>query len=96
MIDRIDDIRRAVEAVHGCSAKYECSFPVTEKRGEETVWEGFVESFALSQHPKAKRCYAWSFMERDEPRYVAVLELPPITSPHSALRAAIAGEQQIG
>ena len=31
--------------------------------GDKTVWEGVVESFAITGHPKAKRCYAWSFLD---------------------------------
>ena len=94
MSHRIESVRRAVEAMHECSARYECSFPVIEKLEQETVWEGFVDSFLLSEHPKAKRCYAWMYMDGEEPRYVAVLEIPPVTTPQLAVRVAIASGQQ--
>ena len=58
------------------------------------TWDGVVEVFKLTDNPQAKRCYAWSFLDKGEPRYVTVLELPPIDSACSAVRAAIASGQQ--
>ena len=55
MSERIENIRRAVAAMHNCEAAHERSAPVKEMFGTETVWEGVVESFALSGHLKAKR-----------------------------------------
>ena len=55
--------------------------PLSEKRIVErfraqTVWaEGVVESFALTGHPKAKRCHAWSIQDGSEKRYVTALEI---------------------
>ena len=91
---RIDQLREAVEAMHNCKASHEKSVPVVEMFGQQTVWEGVVESFAITGHPKARRCYAWSFQDGKEPRYVAVLELPPVESPQTAVRAAIASKAQ--
>jgi hypothetical protein len=92
--ERIENIRQAVEAMHGCTAAHEGSVPVIEMFGKQKVWEGIVESFALSGHPKAKRCYGWSFEDNGETRYIGVLELPPVKSPQTAVRAAIASGQQ--
>lgn len=95
MSKRIEDIRLVVEVMHDCAAKHECSVPVIEMFGKDEIWEGAVEVFALTGHSKAKRCYAWNFADNDaEPRYIAVLELPPVYSPHTAVRAAIASGQQ--
>ena len=94
MSDRLEDVRQAVELMHGCKAKHEKSIPLVEMFGEATVWEGVVESFAITGHPKATRCYAWSFLDGNEPRYIAVLEIPPVISPQTAVRAAIASGQQ--
>jgi hypothetical protein len=58
-----------------------------------------VEAFDLIGHPKAKRCYAWSHLEgdRDErTRYVAVLEIPPVVSPETAVRASIVSDMKKG
>jgi len=53
-----------------------------------------VESFAITGLPKAKRRYAWSFLEGSEPRYVTALGIPPVDSPQTAVRAAIASKVQ--
>jgi hypothetical protein len=60
--------------------------------GHMKAWEGVVEAFALTGHPKAKRAYAWSFLDGKEARYVTVLEVPPVESPQTAVRAYIANE----
>ena len=55
-----------------------------------TVWQGVVEVFQLRQHPQAQRCYAWSY--RDDAGHeemVAVLEVNPVISAQTAVRAAI-------
>jgi hypothetical protein len=94
MSERIENIRRAVEAMHECKAAHEQSTPVVEMFGKQTVWEGVVEAFVLTGHPKAKRCYAWSYMDGGEPRYIGVLELPPVESAQTAVRAAIVSGSQ--
>ena len=69
--------------------------PVHELFRGETVWKGVVEQFELVGHPKAKRCYAWSHRDGpidSEERFVAVLELPPVDSPQSAVKVAIVAE----
>jgi len=58
------------------------------------VWEGVVESFALTGHPKAKRCYAWSYQDNGETQYVNVLEIPPVVSAKTAVQAAIVSGAQ--
>jgi hypothetical protein len=54
-----------------------------------------VEVFTVTGHPKVKHCYAWSHRDgkddKDE-RFVAVLGLPPVDSPQSAVKVAIASE----
>jgi hypothetical protein len=86
---RIEDLRLAVEVMHHCKASHESSTPILETFRNQTVWEGVVESFALTGHPKAKRCYAWSFKKDGETQYVTALEIPPVESPITAVRAAI-------
>lgn len=94
MSQRIDQLREAVEVMHKCKAQHEKSVPVVEMFGSKTVWEGVVESFLIAGHPNAKRCYAWSFQDGGERRYVTVLEIPPVKSPQTAVRAAIASGEQ--
>lgn len=95
MSKRIEDIRLAVEATHNCAAQHEGSVPVIEMFGKDEIWEGAVEVFAITGHPTAKRCYVWNFADEGaKPDYIAVLELPPVFSPHTAVRAAIASGQK--
>jgi hypothetical protein len=87
-------LKRAVEAQHGCTATLTQSVPVRERYGDATVWEGVVHVFDLTGHPKANRAYAWSspIEGSDKRRFFAVLHLPPVTSPVEAVRAAIVAE----
>jgi hypothetical protein len=81
--------------MHKCEATHRETVPVHEVFQGETVWQGLVEVFDLTGHPKAKRCYAWSHREEvndvDE-RSVTVLKLPPVISPESAVKAAVMEE----
>ncbi|HTD66537.1 MAG TPA: hypothetical protein VK846_08420 [Candidatus Limnocylindria bacterium] len=54
----------------------------------QTAWKGDVEVFDLAGHPKAKRCYGWSYGEPEE--FITILELPPVDSPESAVKVAVA------
>ena len=68
---------------------------MTEVFQGEVVWQGKVEVFEIRGHPKTKRAYAWAHASgKDDKgkRYVAVLELPPVDSPQTAVRAAIMQE----
>jgi hypothetical protein len=95
MSKRIEDTRLAVEAMYKCAAKHESSVLVIEMFGTNEIWEGVVEVFALTGHSNAKRCYVWNFADEGaRPDYMAVLELPPVFSPHTAVRAAIASGQK--
>jgi hypothetical protein len=81
--------------LHNCSATWRESVPVHEIFNGKTIWQGEVEVFDLTGHPKAKRCYGWSHPEGDDnkgERFVAVLEIPPVRSPETAVKIAIAAE----
>ena len=56
------------------------------------VGEGEIAIFEICDHPQAKRAYAWSYQAGDNTRFVVVLEIPPITSPQTAVEAAIAAQ----
>jgi hypothetical protein len=94
MSKRIENLRAAIETMHRCKAAHERSAMVVERFKKQIVWEGVVESFALTGHPKAKRCYAWSYQDNGETQYVNVLEIPPVESPKTAVQAAIASGSQ--
>ena len=94
MNERIKTLKDAVETAHKCRALHDQSVPEREMFGDKVVWEGVVEKFALLEHPKAKWCYAWRFKDGPETRHITVLELPPVQSPQTAVRAAIASKAQ--
>lgn len=84
-----------IRDLHGCGSKHLETVPVHEVFRGQTVWQGEVEVFELSGHPKAKRCYAWIHKDgkddADE-RAVAVLEVPPVESALTAVRVAIVAD----
>ena len=45
--------------------------------------QAVVESLVLTGHPKATRAYGWAYDAGKETRYMAVLEIPPVTSPNT-------------
>ena len=96
MSERIEQLRLAVETMEHCKSSHESSTPIRENFRGQTVWEGVVESFALTGLPKAKRCYAWSFKDKGETQYAITLEIPPVESPITAVRVAIAAEAKKG
>jgi hypothetical protein len=44
--------------------------------------------FDLHYHPKAKRCYGWTYGEPEE--FITILELPPVTDAQSAVKVGVA------
>ena len=89
-------LKRAVEAQHGCTATPIQSVAVKEMFDGKTGWEGTVHVFQIHGHPKANKAYAWSspIKGSDKRRFFAVLHLPPVTSPVEAVRAAIVAESK--
>jgi hypothetical protein len=90
--DYIARLQVAISQLHNCGAVFRETVPVHEIFQGQTVWQGEVEVFDLNGHPKAKRAYAWSHLDgsKDErERFVAVLEIPPVQSAVTAVRASI-------
>ena len=89
----LDEAKKAVEVMHGCSAKHVETVPVREVFRGQVAWEGDVEVFTLTNHPKAKRAFAWGYAKGQDAakrEFVTVLEVPPVTSPQTAVKVAIA------
>lgn len=84
----IQRLQMTVEHLHRCSAVHVSSEHVQEVFRGETVWEGDVEVFGITGHPKAKRCYGWSY--GDPEQFITILELPPVDSPESAVKVGAA------
>ena len=91
-----EELKRAIEQMHGGSATLAQSVPVRETFEGKTVWEGVVHVFDLAGHPTATRAYAWSspIEGSAKRRFFAVLHLPPINNPQAAVRAAVVAEQR--
>jgi hypothetical protein len=87
-----DQLKRAVEELHGCEANYLSTQHVRESFEATRVFDGGVSLFAVTGHPASTMCYAWSAEEPDSSArsYYAVLRLAPIESARDAVRAALA------
>ena len=92
MSERIEQLKKAVETMHKCTVRHVESKPVIELFRGKVVWDGVVEAFELAGHPHAKRCYAWSYVDKGEPQYVTVLEIPPVDFAETAVKIAIVGK----
>jgi hypothetical protein len=91
-----EQLKEAVERMHGGTATLAQSAPMRETFEGKTVWEGVVHIFDLAGHPIATRAYAWSspIEGRMKRRFFAVLHTERINSPLEAVRAAIVAEQR--
>jgi hypothetical protein len=91
----IEELRVAIQELHGGEATHSASVPVKEVFNGETVWDGIVEVFHLKGNPKANTAYAWLHDTGDperEAKHVTVLHVPPIVDPLTAVRAFIIQE----
>jgi hypothetical protein len=91
-----DELKRAVENMHGGTATFVQSVPIDENFGGLPVWQGAVHIFDLADNPRAARAYAWSSPIEGSTtcRFFAVLHMGAITSPVEAVRAAIVAEHR--
>jgi hypothetical protein len=91
----IDELREAVEHLHGVPATYLETVEVDERFQGAVVWQGAVKVFALAGHPSgATRAYAWSVLvEGTRRRFKAVLGVPPVDGPVMAVRASILADE---
>lgn len=80
--------------MHECDANHVRSVPVKEAFQGQTIWQGDVEVFDLVGHPKAKRCYGWSYGEPEQ--FITILELPPVNSPETAVKVGVAYQAKKG
>lgn len=94
----ITKLQNAIHYLYHCDSKHIGTIAVKERFlafGCDKLWQGEVEVFEISGHAKAKRAYAWLQRvdgDQQQLRYVAVLEVDPITSAEEAVKAAIAAE----
>lgn len=89
----IEELADAIRKMHGVKATHIESVPIKETHQGQTVWEGVVEVFELHGHPQATHAYAWMHETEEKlKRHIAVLKIPPVVSPVTAVRAAIVQE----
>ena len=88
----ITELKDAIRATHGCESLHVESVPVKEVFEDQTTWEGTVEVFDLVGHLQAKRAYAWTYPDGDQNKTFTVLGIPPVDSPQSAVKVAIAAK----
>ena len=97
--DYLARLQVAVSQLHNCGAIWRDSVPVREIFQGKIIWQGDVEVFDLTGHPKAKRAYGWSHPENADgtgERFVAVLEIPPVDSPQTAVKISIVSDIKKG
>lgn len=87
----IEELKKAIESLHSCSANFLNSVSVKEEFEGHTAWEGTVCIFELKGHQKTDKCYAWSspIEGTTKRKFYAVLHIPPVDSPGKAVRASI-------
>ncbi len=88
----ITELKDAIRATHGCESLHVESVPVKEVFEDQVAWEGMVGVFDLVGHLEAKRAYAWSYRDGDKIKSMALLKIPPVDSPQSAVKVAISAE----
>ena len=94
-MSHIDELKTVIHKLHGAKATHRESVPVKEVWLGQTVWDGIVEVFDLHNHPDANTAYAWLHDTGDPDRpiqHITVLQVPPVVSPITAVRAFIARE----
>jgi hypothetical protein len=92
--DYILQLIQVIKRLYGCKATHVETVPVVEEFQGKVIWQGEVEVFNV-RHRQAKRAYAWAHDDVEEgkgKKFVAVLELPPVNSPQTAVKAAIMSE----
>jgi hypothetical protein len=96
MDGQTEQLKEAIERQHGGRAAFLESVHVDERHDDRPVWQGVVHVFDIEGHPTATRAYAWSspIEGSDKRRFYAVLQLPPISSPADAVRAAIVADHR--
>lgn len=90
-----DEPAEVIKHLHGSDAVYVETVPVKNLFNGQTVWEGEVEVFDLTDNPNASRVFAWAY-DREDPdkptQHVTVLQIPPATTPENAVRASIVAQ----
>jgi hypothetical protein len=82
-------LKRVIEELHACSPEHRETVHVRETFLGRTVWQGNVEVFTVTGHPRARTCYAWikpRTRKRKRSRFFAVLGNSAIQSALDAVK----------
>jgi hypothetical protein len=93
-MSHIEELKSVIHHLHDAEASHRESVPVKETWKGQTVWDGVVEVFDLTGHPKTSTAYAWLHDPGDgrPVQHVTVLHLPPATSPLAAVQTFLVQE----
>ena len=93
----IERLQMVIRHLHKCDAAHTGTQPIKEVFQGQTGWEGDVEVFDVTGHPRAKRAYAWGVDEgTPQGKFTAVLEIPPVKSALDAVKVAIVAQWKQG
>ena len=93
----ITRVQAAIIQLYNCSATWRETISVRDHFGGQIIWQGNVEVFELNGHPQATRVYGWIYSEGEYDeveRIAAMLEIPPVSSALTAVRASIIANAQ--
>ena len=95
----IEKLQSVILHRYACDSSWVESLPVHDVFRDQVIWQGFVEVFSLSGHPKARIAYAWIDQEGKDgtgERVETVLEIPPVDSAQSAVWASVTADSMRG
>lgn len=94
--EHIARLQNAIRELNQCESRYVESVTVSESLlsfQDKTLWQGEVAVFEVYDHPQARRAYAWFYgSDVKHTVCVVVLQIPPVTSPRTAVQAALAAQ----
>ncbi|HUR47175.1 MAG TPA: hypothetical protein VMZ27_14945, partial [Candidatus Saccharimonadales bacterium] len=89
----IERLQQVIRQLHQCESIHLESVPVQESFRGKVVWEGEVEVFTTSDHPKVNRIYAWQFIDKEKKeRFAAIPALRTIPSAAVAVKVFLMTE----
>jgi len=86
--EQITRLERIISQRHGSPAEHIRSVSICEKVKGKIIWQGIVEVFRLTRHPKTNRCFAWNSPDSDE-CVMTVLGISPVVGPATAVQSTL-------
>lgn len=84
MNDLDERLKWAAERAIGAQVAFVSNIPIVETFRGQIVWEGIVSDFTTED---GRHVYAWAVESDQGPRYLAVIQEPPIKTALDAVRA---------